>query len=62
MSELEQNIQVKIAQIIDRSRHHEEMFLTDSKTAAQQILKLLQNENILSFSNELTNISVSSKN
>jgi len=62
MSELEQNIQVKIAQIIERSRHHDEMFLTDSRTAAQQILKLLQNENLFSAGNPLTAFSAHSNN
>jgi len=62
MSETEQDIQVKIAKIIDSSRHHEEMFLTDSKTAAQQILKLLQSENLLSPTNTLTTLNASSNN
>ena len=47
MSEIQQyQIQTKIAEIIDRSRHHEEMFLVDSKTAASDILKYLQKESI----------------
>lgn len=30
-----------IREIIDRSRHCDEMFLTDSKKAAEEIIKLL---------------------
>ncbi|MDB5249376.1 MAG: hypothetical protein JWQ40_3770 [Segetibacter sp.] len=48
MSKIEQTIvQGKIAEIIDTSRHGEEMFFTDSKTAASDILKYLQNEKII---------------
>lgn len=48
MSNLEQSeIQQKIAQIIERSRHHEEMFLIDSKTAATNILEFLKKKNLL---------------
>ena len=48
MSQIEQhNVQVKIAEIINRSRHHEESFLVDSKTAASDIIKYLQRENIV---------------
>lgn len=48
MSNLEQHeIQVKIAEIIERSRHQEEMFLTDSKTAASDIIQFLHNKNLI---------------
>lgn len=48
MSNLEQyEIQQKIAQIIERSRHHEEMFLVDSKSAAADILQFLKKKNLL---------------
>ena len=48
MSNYEQyEIQQKIAQIIERSRHQEEMFLVDSKTAASDIWNYLKNKNIL---------------
>ncbi len=48
MSSLEQNeVQLKIAQIIDRSRHHEEMFLVDSKTAASDIIQFLKKKNLI---------------
>ncbi len=40
-------IQSKIAQIIERSRHHEEMFLVDSKTAAFDIIQFLQNNELI---------------
>jgi predicted nucleic-acid-binding protein len=43
----EDEVQTKIAQIIERSRHHEEMFLIDSKTAAVDIMKYLQKEKLL---------------
>jgi hypothetical protein len=47
-------VQLEIAQIIERSRHQEEMFLIDSKTAATQILSFLRRENLLpSFSEEI---------
>jgi|GEM_PF-4429561 len=47
MSEIQQyQIQTKIAEIIERSRHHEEMILIDSKTAASDILQYLKKENI----------------
>lgn len=54
MSTLEQSeIQVKIAQIIERSRHQEEMFLIDSKTAASDIIQFLVNKNLIEgFYNE----------
>lgn len=42
-----ENIQTEIAHIIERSRHSDEMFLTDSKSAALQIMSFLQRENIL---------------
>lgn len=48
MSNLEQyEIQLKIAQIIERSRHHEERFLIDSKAAAADILQFLEKKNLL---------------
>lgn len=48
MSQMEQyNVQVKIAEIINRSRHHEESFLVDTKTAASNIIKYLQKANIM---------------
>jgi hypothetical protein len=48
MSIVEQaEIQSKIAQIIERSRHHEEQFLVDSKTAALNIMRFLKNKNLL---------------
>ncbi|MDQ6814894.1 MAG: hypothetical protein M3040_14255 [Bacteroidota bacterium] len=48
MSTLEQSeIQVKIAQIIERSRHQEEMFLIDSKTAASDIIQFLLTRNLI---------------
>jgi hypothetical protein len=42
------DLQLNIAQIIERSRHHEEMFLIDSKTAATDILKYLEKRNLIS--------------
>ena len=48
MSNLEQTeIQLKIAQIIERSRHQEEMFLIDSKAAAYNIIAFLHSQNLL---------------
>ena len=48
MSNLEQSeIQVQIAQIIDRSRHQEERFLIDSKTAASEIIQYLLKLNLI---------------
>ncbi|GEO09456.1 hypothetical protein [Segetibacter aerophilus] len=48
MSNLEQSeIQLKIAQIIERSRHQEERFLIDSKAAASDILQFLQKKNLI---------------
>ncbi len=48
MSQIEQTIvQGKIAEIIETARHGEERFFTDSKTAASNILKYLQKENII---------------
>ena len=48
MSQIEQIIvQGKIAEIIETSRHGEERFFTDSKTAASNILKYLQKENFI---------------
>ena len=48
MSNLEQyEIQTKIAQIIERSRHQEEMFLVDSKSAANDIIQFLQTRNLI---------------
>ncbi|MCW3108262.1 MAG: hypothetical protein JWQ09_2768 [Segetibacter sp.] len=48
MSNLEQyEIQLKIAQIIERSRHHEEMFLIDSKAAASDIIQFLHKKNLI---------------
>jgi len=54
MSNLEQTeIQLKIAQIIERSRHQEEMFLVDSKAAASNIIQFLYSKNLLEgFHNE----------
>jgi hypothetical protein len=40
-------VQLKIAQIIERSRHSEEMFLIDSKTAASEIIDFLKQEDII---------------
>jgi hypothetical protein len=50
-------VQLEIAQIIEGSRHFEEMLLTDSKTAASKIIKFLKKENLLSSYKEemLTN-------
>jgi len=48
MSQIEQTlVQSKIAEIIDTSKHGEEMFFTDSKAAASIILKYLQKENLI---------------
>jgi hypothetical protein len=48
MSEIENHkVKLQIEQIIERSRYHDEMFLTDSKTAATNILKFLQKENLI---------------
>lgn len=48
MSTLEQSeIQVNIAQIIERSRHQEERFLIDSKTAASDIIQFLLKKNLI---------------
>lgn len=53
MSQIERyNIQVKIAEIINRSRHHEENFLVDTKAAASDILKYLQTEKFVSAETE----------
>lgn len=54
MSNLEQTeIQLNIAQIIERSRHQEEMFLIDSKAAASTIIEFLYSKNLLvGFNNE----------
>jgi hypothetical protein len=50
MSEIENHkIRLQIEQIIERSRHKEELFLIDSKTAALNILQYLQNENLISI-------------
>lgn len=52
MSEVEKHtIRLQIEQIIERSRHQDEMFLIDSKTAASDILQLLQKENLISTEN-----------
>ena len=48
MSNIEQTeIKLKIAQIIERSRHQEERFLIDSQTAASDIIQYLQTRNLL---------------
>lgn len=48
MSNLEQyEIQIKIAQIIERSRQQEERFLVDSRSAASDIIQYLQKRNLL---------------
>lgn len=48
MSTIEQSeIRLKIAQIIERSRHNEELFLIDSKTAASHIIQFLQKNNLI---------------
>jgi hypothetical protein len=48
MSNLEQSeIQIKIAEIIERSRHQEERFLIDSKTAASDIIQFLYKRNLI---------------
>lgn len=48
MSEVQQSeISNSIALIIERSRHDEEMFLVDSKTAATEIIKYLHGQNLL---------------
>ncbi|MCW3081412.1 hypothetical protein [Segetibacter sp.] len=48
MSNLERSeIQLKIAQIIERSRHQEERFLIDSKTAASDIMQFLYRKNLV---------------
>lgn len=48
MSNLEQSeIKLKIAQIIERSRHQEETFLIDSKTAASAIIEFLKMRNLI---------------
>ena len=48
MSAIEKNnVQNKIAEIINRSRCGAELFFTDSKTAASDILKYLQTEKII---------------
>ena len=48
MSNIEQSeIQVKIAQIIERSRHQEERFLIDSRTAASDIIQFLVKKNLI---------------
>jgi hypothetical protein len=55
MSIVEQaEIQSKIAQIIERSRHHEEQLLVDSKTAALNIMRFLKNKNLLEIFYEET--------
>lgn len=52
MSEIQQHqIQTKIAEIIERSRHHEEMILIDSRTAASDIVNYLKKENIFPMEN-----------
>jgi hypothetical protein len=52
MSETQKHIvKLQIEQIIERSRHQEEMFLIDSKTAALNILQYLQNENLILLEN-----------
>ncbi len=59
MSTLEQSeIRSKIAQIIERSRHHEEMFLIDSQTAAYDIIRFLQKKNLIEgfYEEKLLNI------
>jgi hypothetical protein len=49
MSPLEEyQIKLEIEQIIDRSRHQEEMLLIDSKAAASNILLYLKQENLIS--------------
>ncbi len=49
MSDKEKHmISVQIEQIIERSRHHDERFLVDSKAAAINILHYLQQENLIS--------------
>lgn len=56
MSETQKHIvKLQIEQIIERSRHQEEMFLIDSKTAASNILQYLQNENLILLENVETN-------
>lgn len=40
-------VQDHIACIIDRSRHHEELFLVDSKTAAKNIIIYLIGKQII---------------
>jgi hypothetical protein len=48
MSEIQKHIvKLQIEQIIERSRHQDEMFLIDSKTAASNILQYLQKENLI---------------
>ena len=48
MSNIEQSeVQTRIAQIIERSRHQEERFLIDSKTAASDIIQFLQKKNLI---------------
>lgn len=48
MSNLEQTeIRVKIAEIIERSRHQEERFLIDSKTAAADIINFLSKRKLI---------------
>ncbi len=48
MSNLEQSeIHVNIAQIIERSRHQDERFLVDSKSAASNIIEFLIKKNLL---------------
>lgn len=53
MSNFEQaEIRTKIAQIIERSRCHEELILIDSKTAAMDIIEFLIDKNLLEESVE----------
>lgn len=48
MSNIERSeIQIKIAQIIERSRHQEERFLIDSKAAASDIIHFLYKKNLI---------------
>jgi predicted GTPase len=58
MSETDKHrVTIQIEQIIERSRHQEEMFLIDSKTAASDILDYLQKEHlILAEKNEDRNL------
>lgn len=48
MSNLKQaEIQLQIAQIIDKSRHQEECFLINSKIAASEIIQFLLNMELI---------------